>query len=59
MKLWDQEMMRRRAFPLTETGNKIDVVKSVCRGKVMEGAKSNFFAICRKIKSEKTHQIST
>lgn len=43
VKLWDQEMMRRRAFPLTETGNKIDVVKSVSRakGKILVGTKDN------------------
>lgn len=33
MKLWDQEMKRCRAFQL-ETGQLIECVRSVCRGKV-------------------------
>ncbi|XP_071162130.1 echinoderm microtubule-associated protein-like 6 [Mytilus edulis] len=43
VKLWDQEMKRRRAFPLHEAGTKTDVVKSVCRtkGKILVGTKMN------------------
>lgn len=33
VKLWDQEMKRCRAFQL-ETGQLIECVRSVCRGKV-------------------------
>lgn len=33
LKLWDQELKRCRAFRL-ETGQIIDCVRSVCRGKV-------------------------
>lgn len=33
MKLWDQEMKRCRAFQL-ETGQLVECVRSVCRGKV-------------------------
>lgn len=33
MKLWDQEMKRCRAFQL-ETGQQVECVRSVCRGKV-------------------------
>lgn len=33
LKLWDQELKRCRAFRL-ETGQVIDCVRSVCRGKV-------------------------
>ena len=33
MKLWDQEMKRCRAFQL-ETGQPVECVRSVCRGKV-------------------------
>lgn len=33
MKLWDQEMRRCRAFQL-ETGQLVECVRSVCRGKV-------------------------
>lgn len=35
MKLWDQEMKRCRSFTLG-SGSKIDVVKSVCRYKVID-----------------------
>lgn len=35
VKLWDQEMKRCRAFQL-ETGQLIECVRSVCRGKVSE-----------------------
>ncbi|XP_033122529.1 echinoderm microtubule-associated protein-like 6 [Anneissia japonica] len=40
VKIWDQEMKRCRAFQL-DSGNKIDVVKSVCRtkGKILVGTK--------------------
>ncbi|KAJ8309461.1 hypothetical protein KUTeg_014335 [Tegillarca granosa] len=43
VKLWDQEMKRCRAFPLHESGKKLDVVKSVCRtkGKILVGTKEN------------------
>lgn len=34
MKLWDQEMKRCRAFQL-ETGQPVENVRSVCRGKVV------------------------
>lgn len=37
MKLWDQEMKRCRAFQL-ETGQLIECVRSVCRGKVRESS---------------------
>lgn len=33
VKLWDQEMKRCRAFQL-ETGQQVECVRSVCRGKV-------------------------
>lgn len=33
VKLWDQEMKRCRAFQL-ETGQLVECVRSVCRGKV-------------------------
>lgn len=33
VKLWDQEMKRCRAFQL-ETGQQVENVRSVCRGKV-------------------------
>lgn len=33
VKLWDQEMKRCRAFQL-ETGQPVENVRSVCRGKV-------------------------
>ena len=36
VKLWDQEMLRRRAFPIHDPSSKVDVVKSVCRIKVCE-----------------------
>lgn len=36
VKLWDQEMKRCRAFQL-ETGQLIECVRSVCRGKVRRG----------------------
>lgn len=36
MKLWDQEMKRCRAFQL-ETGQLVECVRSVCRGKVSTG----------------------
>lgn len=36
VKLWDQEMKRCRAFQL-ETGQLIECVRSVCRGKVRSG----------------------
>lgn len=36
MKLWDQEMRRCRAFQL-ETGQLVECVRSVCRGKVSRG----------------------
>lgn len=36
MKLWDQEMKRCRAFQL-ETGQLVECVRSVCRGKVSGG----------------------
>lgn len=35
VKLWDQEMKRCRAFQL-ETGQLVENVRSVCRGKVSE-----------------------
>lgn len=35
VKLWDQEMKRCRAFQL-ETGQIVECVRSVCRGKVRE-----------------------
>lgn len=35
VKLWDQEMKRCRAFQL-ETGQIVECVRSVCRGKVLE-----------------------
>lgn len=36
LKLWDQELKRCRAFRL-ETGQIVDCVRSVCRGKVRNG----------------------
>lgn len=42
VKLWDQEMKRCRAFQL-ETGQLVENVRSVCRGKVREA-----FNLCRK-----------
>ncbi|KAK3093757.1 hypothetical protein FSP39_019782 [Pinctada imbricata] len=43
VKLWDQEMLRRRAFPIHDPSSKVDVVKSVCRikGKILVGTKDN------------------
>lgn len=38
LKLWDQELKRCRAFRL-ETGQIVDCVRSVCRGKVGKGRK--------------------
>lgn len=38
MKLWDQEMKRCRAFQL-ETGQLVECVRSVCRGKVSQRAR--------------------
>ncbi|XP_072031189.1 echinoderm microtubule-associated protein-like 6 isoform X3 [Amphiura filiformis] len=50
VKLWDQEMKRCRAFQL-DSGNSIDVVKSVCRskGKILVGTKdSEIFEVSEK-----------
>lgn len=41
LKLWDQELKRCRAFRL-ETGQIIDCVRSVCRGKVGHKATAFF-----------------
>ncbi|KAI2654594.1 Echinoderm microtubule-associated protein-like 5 [Labeo rohita] len=40
LKLWDQELKRCRAFRL-ETGQIIDCVRSVCRGKIIEVGEKN------------------
>lgn len=40
VKLWDQEMKRCRAFQL-ETGQLVENVRSVCRGKVAFGCHGN------------------
>lgn len=56
VKLWDQEMKRCRAFQL-ETGQQVENVRSVCRGKVCDSSgqirKSKLlsyklFSLCRK-----------
>lgn len=40
VKLWDQEMKRCRAFQL-ETGQLVENVRSVCRGKVRDAAQDS------------------